>query len=119
MDVQDARVLLLEDDALISIDAEDMLLALGARAVFVAHSLADAAAMLDREVIDIAVLDIRIGNGRSDTLAQDIRARDIPFIFTSGYGSESGLPDGLGNVPTVAKPYTPDALLVAFRALGA
>lgn len=117
MDLRDARILLLEDDALISIDAEDMLLGLGAGKVLVAHTLADAEALVGRERIDAAVLDIRIGTGRSDALALDLMARGVPFIFTSGYGHASDLAPGAEAVPVVGKPYAADALVAAFSAL--
>lgn len=117
MDLRDARILLLEDDALISIDAEDMLLALGARAVRTAHTLADAEAVLTGEEIDAAVLDIRIGSDRSDGLALALLARAIPFIFTSGYGQASDLPAGAERVPIVGKPYAAETLVAAFASL--
>ena len=117
MDLRDTRILLLEDDALISIDAEDMLLTLGAGAVLVAHTLADAQALLGREPIDAAVLDIRIGNGRSDALALDLIARGIPFVFTSGYAADPDLAPGAEAVPVVGKPYVSESLVAAFAAL--
>ncbi len=119
MDLRDTRILLLEDDALISIDAEDMLLALGAETVLVAHTLADAEALVGSERIDAAVLDIRIGAGRSDALALDLMARGVPFIFTSGYGRASDLAPGAEAVPVVGKPYAAAALVAAFSALPA
>ena len=117
MDVRDARILLLEDDALISIDAEDMLLALGAARVFVSHTLDAAEAILGREPIDAAVLDLRIGNGRSEEFARALIARGIPFVFASGYADSTALPEDMRHVPTVEKPYSADILAQAFRAL--
>jgi hypothetical protein len=116
MDLRGTRILLLEDDALISIDGEDMLLGLGARAVLVAHSVADAEALVGREPPDAAVLDIRIGNGRSDAFALGLMARGIPLIFTSGYGAPDLAP-GAETVPVVGKPYGPEALVAAFLSL--
>jgi CheY-like chemotaxis protein len=113
---QDACVLLLEDDALISLDAEEMLLGLGARSVLVAHSVEAAEAMVDGAGVDVAVLDLRIGAGRSDGLALALMARGIPFIFTSGY-LETDLSEALRRVPVVGKPYASDALRAAFAAL--
>jgi DNA-binding NtrC family response regulator len=117
INLSDACILLVEDDALISIDAEDMLLGLGARAVHVAHTVADAEALVGRETFDAAVLDIRIGSGRSDALALDLLARGVPFIFTSGYGEASELAPGIGDVPVVGKPYAAEALVAAFSSL--
>ena len=114
---RDACVLLLEDDALICLDAEEMLRGLGARSVLVAHSVDRAEAIVESAGIDVAVLDLRIGAGRSDGLALALLARGVPFIFTSGY-VETDLPEALRRVPVVGKPYAADALGSAFAALG-
>jgi CheY-like chemotaxis protein len=118
MDIRGARLLVLEDDALISIDAEDMLLGLGARSVHIANTLAAATALLEREPIDLAMLDLRIGRERSDGFARELVARAIPFIFTSGYAADPSMPEPLAAVPHVGKPYAPESLLAAFATLG-
>lgn len=118
LSLQDARVLLLEDDALICIDAEDMLRALGAREVFVTHTVEAAEAVLAGDTIDAAVLDVAIGQGRSDGLARLLMRRAIPFVFASGYGDGSTLPEDLRHVPKVAKPYTGEELLAALVSVG-
>jgi CheY-like chemotaxis protein len=116
--LQDVRILLLEDDALISIDAEDMLLSLGAARVLVAHTVADAEAIVATEAIDAAVLDLVIGNGSCEDFAGRLAAQPIPIVFASGFG-EGILPEPLRAVPTVAKPYSQQALGAALsRALG-
>jgi CheY-like chemotaxis protein len=116
--LRDARILLLEDDALISIDAEDMLKGLGAREVFQTHTVEAAEAVLAREAIDGAVLDVIIGHGRCDDFARLLLARAIPFVFASGYGDRATLPEDLQHVPRVEKPYTGEALLAALRSVG-
>jgi CheY-like chemotaxis protein len=116
--VSGARVLLLEDDALISMDAEDMLRELGAGHVYVAHTLEAAQAILDGNQVDAAVLDVRIGRGRSDDFARLLADRGIPFVFASGYGDNLPLRDGLAEVPKLQKPYSADGLRSAFAAAG-
>lgn len=113
-----ARILLLEDDALISVDAEDMLMAMGAREVFVAHTLADGEELLDREPVDAAVLDLLIGHQTCDGLARRLLARGIPFVFASGYPDASALPEEMRHVPQIMKPYSAEALRVAFERIG-
>ena len=117
MNCLDARVLLVEDDALISLDAADMLLGLGAYCVRVAHTLAEAADLLAAETFDLAVLDIRVGASRSDALALSLVERGVPIVFTSGYSSGVELPEALQSVPTVGKPYTPETLRAALAAI--
>jgi CheY-like chemotaxis protein len=104
------RLLLLEDDALISLDTADMLSGLGAGNVLVAHSIEEAEAILARETVDAAVLDLVIGRRSSEDLARRLIERPLPIIFASGYGDAASLPQGLQAVPTVRKPYSPQAL---------
>jgi DNA-binding NtrC family response regulator len=116
MEIRGARILLLEDDALISLDAEDMLIALGAAQVYVAHTIDAAEAVLERETVDAAVLDVRIGHAKCDDLARRLQARATPFVFASGWANGE-LPEDMRHVPTVEKPYSAAALSDAFRAL--
>ena len=106
-------VLLLEDDALISLDTEDMLLALGAARVHVAHSLYEAEFIVSQRKLDAAVLDLVIGPERSEALARRLVARSTPVIFASGHDDAGEITAGLEGVPTVRKPYSEQALLAA------
>jgi CheY-like chemotaxis protein len=108
-------ILLLEDNALISIDTEDALLALGAGRVFVAHTIEEAEALIAHQRIDAAVLDLVIGRGKSDALASRLVADRVPVVFASGFGG-GALPEALQAVPTVDKPYSPQALYAALAA---
>lgn len=110
------RVLLLEDDALISLDTEDMLLSLGAARVHVAHSLEEAEEIVAREQLDAAVLDLVIGARRSEDLARRLVERCLPVIFASGYNDAGAVAEGLDGLPTVQKPYTAQALEMALIA---
>jgi DNA-binding NtrC family response regulator len=112
--LQDVRILLLEDDALISIDAEDMLLSLGAARVLVAHTVEEAEAIAAAEAIDAAVLDLVIGNGSCEDFAGRLAARPLPIVFASGFGV-GVLPEPLRGVPTVEKPYSQQALGAALK----
>ena len=115
----DMRVLLLEDDALISIDTEDMLLSLGVRQVLVAHTIEEARVLVEREAVDAAVLDLIIGRERCEDFAILLAARGVPIVFASGMRDTAGLPEALREVPTVDKPCTAQALYAALsRAIG-
>lgn len=109
-------ILLLEDDALISLDTEDMLLSLGASRVHVAHSLDEAEGIIARQKLDAAVLDLVIGAARSEDLARRLVEQSMPVIFASGYGDVGAIAEGLERVPTVRKPYSAQALEAALAA---
>lgn len=114
----DLAVLLVEDNALISLDAEDMLRAMGAREVCVAHTLPAARAFLARGAVQVVVLDLLIGSERSEELARELVEQELAVVIASGLANTIQLPDDIRHVPVVAKPYSPMTLETAFRTLG-
>ena len=83
------RVLLVEDESLVAMVAEDTLLDLGCEVVLAMRL--DAALSLAREAdVQLGVLDVNLGEGRSYPVADILRARGIPFLFATGY-SVAGL----------------------------
>ena len=81
---QPLKVLLVEDDPLICLDLEASLTELGV-IVTAASNVGKALAALDASAFDFAVLDFELGAETSEPIAQAVRARDIPFLFLSGY----------------------------------
>lgn len=117
--IEGLRVLLVEDEAIIAMTAEDMLEELGCRLAATAYSLEDALAAATGEDFDVAVLDINLNGERSLPLARELKLLGKPFIFTTGYGIDGPGPD-FADIPLVAKPYRTDDLGRAIRlALGA
>ena len=117
---QIGAVLLLEDDALISLDTEEILLSLGADRVHVAHSLDAAESIVAAERLDVAVLDLVIGSGRSEALARRLVGQSLPVVFASGHDDVGEIAIGLERVPMVRKPYSAQSLQAALAAaLGA
>ena len=99
------QVLLLEDNMIIAIEAEDMLEWLGASRVITASSMAEADAAADDPNLRFAMLDINIGGTTSFAFAKRLQARGIPFIFASGYGDQLALDPDHASVVVVQKPY--------------
>jgi CheY-like chemotaxis protein len=101
--LQGLRILLVEDEPIIAMTAEDMLDALGCTVVASAATLEDALAAAAAGGFDLAMLDINLNGVASLGVADALKAAGTPFIFTTGYGAE-----GSGNhrdVPLVTKPY--------------
>lgn len=105
------RVLLLEDELLIAIDAEAILYDLGASDVLLAHSVDEAWSRLGNGSFDCAMLDRNLNGEYSDDFARELAARDIPLILATGYGPIAGIQDTV----TVAKPYDERMIAEAFR----
>lgn len=102
------RLMLVEDEFLVAVSADAMLRDLGAADVQLASNVATGLPLASQEEFDAAVLDVNLGNERSDPIAQRLEERGIPYIFATGYsrrdmdiGEEVGL---------IEKPYTPQKL---------
>ena len=107
------RVLLVEDQLIIALDAEAMLTAIGAASVETASSVGEALASLKRAPPDVAVLDIHLGLETSWPIAEELAAQQIPFVLASGYGDLAAVPGAWKAAPLIRKPYDADALAAA------
>ena len=102
-EIAGTRVLIVEDAVLLALELESGLTESGAVVVGSAADLTEALGMLDLP-FDVAVLDANL-NGRSVIpVAEALVARNIPFIFATGYGDAGGAPTGF-TAPIVRKPY--------------
>src|SRR5215475_4153960 len=82
------RVLVIEDEYFLADDIERTLSAMGARVLGPFGELKEATDLVDRNVaIDAAVVDINLRNEMVFPLARILRARKVPFVFTTGYDS--------------------------------
>lgn len=104
-------VLLLEDNMLIALDAEETLLSLGATCVRVANNVHEAMRLLDLESPAFALLDINLGEETSLPVADRLRASGIPYAFATGYGDGIELPIEHRNCVILKKPYTSEGIL--------
>lgn len=111
------RVLVVEDEPIVAMVAEDLLETLGAHVVGVACHITDAVALASSADIDLALLDVNLNGERSDAVADVLRARSIPFVFATGYGT-SGV-DATFAAPVVEKPYVLRDIEAALSAIAA
>ena len=103
-------VLLVEDTMLIALEAESMLLDLGAAKIVMAASLPDAEAAIAAQDFDFAMLDVNLGTATTFGLAAKLTRRGIPHVFASGYGEEVALRAGHPNTLVIQKPYQQEHL---------
>lgn len=103
-------VLLLEDEYLIAMDAEQTLMSFGVARVSVVNTLEEAAKAAADEPIDVAILDININGRSSFEVAQLLRAKGTPIVFASGYGSRQRNAAVAEDAIYLNKPYTKEAL---------
>ena len=99
-------VLLIEDSLIIALDAEDLLDRLGAKSVTTESSAVGAIAAIETGRPDLAILDINLGDHDSVPIANRLAELGVPYIFATGYGEQSQLPDIHKSRPVLQKPYT-------------
>ena len=100
-----ARVLLVEDNAIVAMSAEEQLLEIGVEEVLLARSVAEAQAHCDNHQFDFALLDFDLGNETSVDVAERLKQAAIPFAFASGFGDFLDLPGHLRGSAVLQKPY--------------
>lgn len=110
------QVLIVEDEMLVLMGTEGILLDLGCTTVAAAGSVEAALAIIAEERIDAVLLDLNLGGDISYPVADALRARDIPFAFTTGYGDAVLRPEDLSR-PLLTKPYSVAELVETLRAL--
>ncbi|HEY1708481.1 MAG TPA: response regulator [Rhizomicrobium sp.] len=113
--LKDMRVLVVEDEAIVSFLLEDTLLQLGCQ-VILAGRLAEALAQLDTGYPDFAVLDVNLGGEMVYPVAERLRTAGVPFLFTTGYGA-SGIAPEWKDARIVQKPFAAEQLTAAVEAL--
>jgi CheY-like chemotaxis protein len=105
-----ARVLVVEDEALVAFALEEMLCDFGYEVVGPAPNVQSALKLVGAEKIDAAILDVNLGGETVDPVAAALAGGGVPFVFTTGYTSASALPQGFKDRPSLNKPYQPEAL---------
>jgi CheY-like chemotaxis protein len=103
------RVLVVEDEILIGMLLEDMLGDLGYEIAGTASRIEDATALAREGAFDAAILDVNLNGQDVYPVADILTARDIPFVFATGYG-ERGLPPAYQHRPTLQKPFQQETL---------
>jgi DNA-binding response OmpR family regulator len=110
------RVLIVEDEAMISMMIEDMVLDFGSEIVGPAARLDHALTLALQAEIDIGILDINVDGTVVFPVADVLRFRGIPFIFATGYDFRS-LPERFRGSPTLSKPFSYENFAELLRSL--
>jgi CheY-like chemotaxis protein len=110
------HVLVVEDEAIISMMVEDALSDAGASIVGPASSVEKALALIERgQTIDAAAMDMNLNGHLATPVARALMARNIPVVMLTGY-DRAGIPEELKGLPLVPKPFSPEKLVAAVAA---
>jgi CheY-like chemotaxis protein len=106
------RVFVAEDEFHVLQLVEDMLVELGCA---IADSVSSLHAALDRAAAtegQIAVLDVNLRGKKIFPVAQILRERGIPIVFSTGYG-DAGIEAEWKSCPVIQKPFAIEQLEAA------
>ena len=113
------RILVVEDESLVAMLLETILEDMGATPVGAISTVDEALEVVAADpLLDAALLDVNVAGKEVFPVAEALKAKGVPFVFSTGYG-EGGLPDHWRGQSTIQKPFTEDAEKSAlYRALG-
>lgn len=113
------RVLVVEDESLVAMLLETILEDMECVPIGPASNVDDGQRLArDTEKLDAALLDVNVAGRQVFPVAEALKERGVPFVFSTGYG-ECGLPDEWRGQPTIQKPFTEAAIRDALmKAMG-
>jgi CheY-like chemotaxis protein len=115
--IRQASIFLVEDEVLIRMMLAEMLKELGHRVVAEAGRIEEAQLLLAQTAeFDLALLDVNVGGHNITPVAECIEKRGLPFLFVSGYGSDS-LPEPFRGRSVLLKPFVVSKLSAAIEAI--
>ena len=97
------QVLIVEDEALVAMDLAETIEELGHTVAGICGSCDAALGFLAKREVDFAILDFNLGRGTSAAIADQLVAKEVPFVFLTGYRREA-LPERFHNCAILAKP---------------
>ncbi len=114
MHLQGARVLIVEDDFLVAMAANEMVRWVGGIVAGTACSVAAAEEKIREPGVDCVMLDVNLNGDLSISIAAELQKRGIPFVFCTAYSHAF---EGFERIPRVIKPYCEHDLVAAFNAV--
>ena len=106
-------ILIVEDEFFIGSDLEQILADTGAETVLV-NAASPALEQLASTRFDAVILDIHLQDESTYPVADELRRRDIPFVFLSGYLT---IREGYADVPFLDKPFTAETVTNALNGI--
>jgi CheY-like chemotaxis protein len=104
------RILVIEDEVLLSMDIETSLIDAGYQVIGPAGTIEAAKKLITDGNCDAALVDANLGGQPVDELAVSLVRENIPFAFVTGYGRDA-LPQEFRENMLLGKPFSLDQLL--------
>lgn len=108
------RILVVEDQAPIALQVEDMLVESECEVVGPASRVEQALKLLEEQAVDAAVLDLNIAGEMVYPVAEVMDTRGLPYVFATGC-DPSDLAGPYKQKPVLQKPFSRRTLLEAMQ----
>jgi len=108
-----ARVLVVEDDALLLMELESILQDAGAEIVACCRNVTDGLTAVEQKPLAAAILDVRIGQGTIAPIARRLSNCGTPFLFYTGQVENDPALAEWSDHTVLTKPARPAAIVAA------
>jgi DNA-binding response OmpR family regulator len=99
------KILVAEDNFLLGEVVCDFLRECGLEPFGPFTTVQDASAVARGSALDGAVLDLKLGGNLCFPICEILDSREVPFIFLTGYGDLSMIPQEFRSAPLICKPF--------------
>jgi CheY-like chemotaxis protein len=107
--LKDKRILIVEDERMIAEVLGSQITDEGGRVIGPVETVAAGLDAIANTALDAVVLDIKLRDGRAYPVADALVARNIPFLFLTGYGADD-VPPRHATVVRIEKPVLPTTI---------
>ena len=107
-----ARILLVEDSFFIMMELEAAVLDAGAEAVC-CRTVGEALSTLEAQPVSAAVLDVQLDRETSESVAERLVRKNIPFVFYTGQLESAPMHDDWPNCRVISKPAPRETIVAA------
>ena len=108
-----ARILVVEDDFLISTELDTILADAGATVLGPCRTLAQAERAIEDNRISAAILDFRLGDATAVPLAAQLHRHGIPFVFFTGQSNTRQIESACPGAKVISKPFQSRTIVAA------
>lgn len=99
-----ARILIVEDETLVSMLLEDLLMDLGHEITNTVPTVIAALDAIADDPPDCVILDVNLGEESGYPVAEELSRREIPYAFATGFGRHD-IDGNYSHTPVLAKPF--------------
>lgn len=104
------RILVVEDQYFIAVDLVETIRRHGGIPIGPAAGLEQARSLIRAGTVDGAILDVKLDDGTSFPLADELAEQGTPVILATGYGA-AAVPPEYAHLPRLIKPFHETALV--------